>query len=180
MPASSALATLSVEPQDTRREARQSHRPRPHAVRPVVHDPEDRPHGRRKHPSSEGIGEHAHVRQHGALSSYALRRSRSLRALHHESIAPCDEPAPRRLELPDRREVLPLPAGPVASAGVAAPGGTGPVGPFPPGIDTEEQQVEYDKRRRRVLWTLPYGLYVVGSRAGERRNGMTLNWARGF
>src|SRR5437588_742784 len=24
---------------------------------------------------------------------------------------------------------------------------------------------------------LPYGLYVLGSRAGERRNGMTLNWA---
>ncbi len=101
---------LSVEPQDTCREARQSHRPRPHAVRPVVHDPEDRPHGRRKHPSSEGIGEHAHVRQHGALSSYALRRSRSLRALHHESIAPCDEPGrmiarslPPRLTLPAPR-----------------------------------------------------------------------------
>ncbi|CAN5501084.1 hypothetical protein BH18ACT1_BH18ACT1_05830 [soil metagenome] len=56
---------------------------------------------------------------------------------------------------------------------MAAPGGTGPVGPFPPWADPEE----YDKRRRRVLWTLPYGLYVVGSRAGERRNGMTLNWA---
>jgi flavin reductase (DIM6/NTAB) family NADH-FMN oxidoreductase RutF len=27
-----------------------------------------------------------------------------------------------------------------------------------------------------VLWTLPYGLFIVGSRAGERRNGMTLNW----
>ncbi len=49
---------------------------------------------------------------------------------------------------------------------------TGPVGPFPPGADPEE----YDKLRRRVLWTMPYGLYVVGSRAGERRNGMTLNW----
>ena len=49
---------------------------------------------------------------------------------------------------------------------------TGPVGPFPPGADPEE----YDKRRRRVLWTMPYGLYVVGSRAGDRRNGMTLNW----
>jgi flavin reductase (DIM6/NTAB) family NADH-FMN oxidoreductase RutF len=36
---------------------------------------------------------------------------------------------------------------------------------------------EYDKLRRRVLWTMPYGLYVVGSRAGERRNGMTLNLA---
>ena len=49
---------------------------------------------------------------------------------------------------------------------------TGPVGPFPPGTDPEE----YDKLRRRVLWTMPYGLYVVGSRAGDRRNGMTLNW----
>ncbi|CAN5686927.1 hypothetical protein BH20ACT2_BH20ACT2_19230 [soil metagenome] len=46
------------------------------------------------------------------------------------------------------------------------------IGPFPEGADPEE----YDKRRRRVLWTLPYGLYVVGSRAGDRRNGMTLNW----
>ncbi|MGH9178746.1 MAG: flavin reductase family protein [Acidimicrobiales bacterium] len=49
---------------------------------------------------------------------------------------------------------------------------TGPVGPFPPGADPEA----YDKLRRRVLWTMPYGLYVVGSRAGDRRNGMTLNW----
>ncbi len=50
---------------------------------------------------------------------------------------------------------------------------TGPVGPFPDGADPEE----YDKLRRRVLWTMPTGLYVVGSRAGDRRNGMTLNWA---
>lgn len=48
-----------------------------------------------------------------------------------------------------------------------------PVGPFPPGADPEE----YDRLRRRVLWTMPSGLYIVGSRAGERRNGMTLNWA---
>jgi flavin reductase (DIM6/NTAB) family NADH-FMN oxidoreductase RutF len=62
---------------------------------------------------------------------------------------------------------------------MAAPGGTGPIGPFPPGVDTEEQQLEYDKLRRRLLWTMPSGLYVVGSRSadGERRNGMTLNWA---
>ena len=50
---------------------------------------------------------------------------------------------------------------------------TGPVGPFPEGADPEE----YDKLRRRVIWTMPTGLYVVGSRAGDRRNGMTLNWA---
>ncbi len=60
---------------------------------------------------------------------------------------------------------------------MAAPGGTGPVGPYPPGVETDEQREEYDKLRRRVLWSLPYGLYVVGSRAGDRRNGMTLNWA---
>jgi len=49
----------------------------------------------------------------------------------------------------------------------------GIVGPVPEGRDPQE----YDKDRRRVLWTMPSGLYVVGSRAGERRNAMTLNWA---
>jgi flavin reductase (DIM6/NTAB) family NADH-FMN oxidoreductase RutF len=48
-----------------------------------------------------------------------------------------------------------------------------PVGPFPPGADPGE----YDKLRRRVLWTMPSGLYVVGSKAGTRENLMTLNWA---
>jgi flavin reductase (DIM6/NTAB) family NADH-FMN oxidoreductase RutF len=47
------------------------------------------------------------------------------------------------------------------------------VGPFPPGADPDE----YDRRRRRVLWSLPSGLYVLGSAAGGRRNLMTLNWA---
>lgn len=60
---------------------------------------------------------------------------------------------------------------------MAAPGGTGPIGPFPPGTEGPEAEEDYDRLRRRVLWSLPYGLYVVGSRAGERRNGMTLNWA---
>jgi len=59
---------------------------------------------------------------------------------------------------------------------MAAPGGSGPVGPYPPSVVGEEAQVEYDKRRRRLLWTMPSGLYVIGSRAGDRRNGMTLNW----
>jgi flavin reductase (DIM6/NTAB) family NADH-FMN oxidoreductase RutF len=59
---------------------------------------------------------------------------------------------------------------------MAAPGGTGPVGPFPPGVDTDEARDEYDRMRRRLLWTFPSGLYVIGSRDGERRNGMTLNW----
>ena len=49
----------------------------------------------------------------------------------------------------------------------------GPVGPFPDGADPEE----YDRLRRRVLWTMPSGLYIVGTRAGDRRNGMTCNWA---
>jgi flavin reductase (DIM6/NTAB) family NADH-FMN oxidoreductase RutF len=59
---------------------------------------------------------------------------------------------------------------------MAEPGGSGPIGPYPPRVETEEQQDEYDRLRRRVLWTLPSGLYVVGSRAGDRRNGMTINW----
>jgi flavin reductase (DIM6/NTAB) family NADH-FMN oxidoreductase RutF len=49
----------------------------------------------------------------------------------------------------------------------------GIVGPVPAGRDPEE----YDRLRRRVLWTMPSGLYILGSRAGERRNGMTINWA---
>jgi flavin reductase (DIM6/NTAB) family NADH-FMN oxidoreductase RutF len=59
---------------------------------------------------------------------------------------------------------------------MAEPGGTGPIGPYPPGVETEEEQDGYDRLRRRVLWTMPSGLYVVGSRAGDRRNGMTINW----
>jgi flavin reductase (DIM6/NTAB) family NADH-FMN oxidoreductase RutF len=50
----------------------------------------------------------------------------------------------------------------------------GPVPPFPDGADPDE----YDRLRRRVLWTMPSGLYVVGSTDGAaRRNLMTLNWA---
>ena len=48
----------------------------------------------------------------------------------------------------------------------------GPVPPFPDGVDPDE----YDRLRRRVLWTMPSGLYVVGSTDGaDRRNLMTLN-----
>jgi len=47
----------------------------------------------------------------------------------------------------------------------------GPVGPFPADADPEE----YDRLRRRVMWTMPTGLFVIGSRAGERRNLMTAN-----
>jgi flavin reductase (DIM6/NTAB) family NADH-FMN oxidoreductase RutF len=61
-------------------------------------------------------------------------------------------------------------------AGVPAHGDE-PVGPFPEGVDP----VEYDKLRRRVLWKMPSGLYLVGSRAEiggtVKRNLMTLNWA---
>lgn len=46
-------------------------------------------------------------------------------------------------------------------------------GPFPEGRDHEE----YDRERRRILWSLPTGLYVLGSAADGRRNLMTLNWA---
>jgi flavin reductase (DIM6/NTAB) family NADH-FMN oxidoreductase RutF len=48
------------------------------------------------------------------------------------------------------------------------------VGPVPDGSDPEE----YDRRRRRILWSMPSGLYVLGSAAGGRRNLMTLNWAQ--
>ena len=62
---------------------------------------------------------------------------------------------------------------------MAKPGGTGPVGPFPPHVaDGDEAQDEYDRTRRRLLWKMPSGLYVVGSTDGaQRRNAMTLNWA---
>ncbi len=46
------------------------------------------------------------------------------------------------------------------------------VGPFPEGRDHEA----YDRLRRRVLWSLPTGLFVVGSRSGPERNLMTANW----
>lgn len=60
---------------------------------------------------------------------------------------------------------------------MAAPGGAGAIGPFPPGVEGEEAEADYDKLRRRVMWTMPYGLYVLGSTDGaERRNGMTINW----
>lgn len=65
---------------------------------------------------------------------------------------------------------------------MAAPGGSGPIGPYPARVaDDEEAHDGYDRLRRRVLWSFPYGLYLVGSRATidgvDRRNLMTLNWA---
>lgn len=47
------------------------------------------------------------------------------------------------------------------------------VGPIPAGQDPDA----YDRLRRRILWSLPTGLYVLGGQAGGRRNLMTLNWA---
>ncbi len=36
--------------------------------------------------------------------------------------------------------------------------------------------IDFDRVRRRVLWAMPTGLFVVGSRSGDRRNLMTCNW----
>jgi flavin reductase (DIM6/NTAB) family NADH-FMN oxidoreductase RutF len=45
------------------------------------------------------------------------------------------------------------------------------------GEGAEADAEAYDRLRRRVLWAMPTGLFVVGSRAGARRNLMTCNWA---
>lgn len=47
------------------------------------------------------------------------------------------------------------------------------LGPVPKDKDPQE----YDKIRRRLLWTMPSGLYVLGSRFQDQRNFMTINWA---
>lgn len=56
---------------------------------------------------------------------------------------------------------------------------TTPAGPAPDG-EPDETDDERDRRRRRVLWAFPSGLYLIGSAAevgGERRwNLMTANW----
>jgi flavin reductase (DIM6/NTAB) family NADH-FMN oxidoreductase RutF len=36
---------------------------------------------------------------------------------------------------------------------------------------------DYDRLRRRVLWRVTNGLYLLGSRHGDERNLMTLSWA---
>jgi flavin reductase (DIM6/NTAB) family NADH-FMN oxidoreductase RutF len=60
---------------------------------------------------------------------------------------------------------------------MAAAGGTGPIGPYPERVgDDDEARDAYDRMRRRLLWTMPSGLYVLGSRAGDERNLMTINW----
>ena len=62
---------------------------------------------------------------------------------------------------------------------MAKAGGTGVVGPFPERVgDEPEDREEYDRLRRRVLWAMPSGLYVVGSSDLQgTSNLMTLNWA---
>jgi flavin reductase (DIM6/NTAB) family NADH-FMN oxidoreductase RutF len=47
------------------------------------------------------------------------------------------------------------------------------IGPFPEGVD----ESDYDRLRRRVLRKMPSGLYLLGSRDGERRNLMACNLA---
>src|SRR3954452_15838453 len=59
---------------------------------------------------------------------------------------------------------------------MTTPGGTGSIGPVPPGVDADDDKDAYDKLRRRLLWTFPSGLFVIGSRDGDRRNAMTANW----
>ncbi|HVA42088.1 MAG TPA: flavin reductase family protein [Acidimicrobiales bacterium] len=39
-----------------------------------------------------------------------------------------------------------------------------------------EDPGEADRTRRRVFWSLPSGLYVIGSRLGDRRHAMTASW----
>jgi len=50
------------------------------------------------------------------------------------------------------------------------------IGPVPEGVDPDE----YDRRRRRILWAMPSGLYLIGSHATldgvARWNLMTANW----
>ncbi|MGH9122491.1 MAG: flavin reductase family protein, partial [Acidimicrobiales bacterium] len=45
------------------------------------------------------------------------------------------------------------------------------------GESKEARHDAFDRLRRRVLWSLPSGLYLLGSAGGERRNLMTLSWA---
>jgi flavin reductase (DIM6/NTAB) family NADH-FMN oxidoreductase RutF len=44
------------------------------------------------------------------------------------------------------------------------------------GSGATDRSDEFDRLRRRVLWAMPTGLFLVGSRSGDRRNLMTANW----
>jgi flavin reductase (DIM6/NTAB) family NADH-FMN oxidoreductase RutF len=53
---------------------------------------------------------------------------------------------------------------------------TPPPPPSPDAPDaTPDEDEAFDRHRRRVLWALPTGLYLVGSRAGDDINLMTAN-----
>ena len=43
------------------------------------------------------------------------------------------------------------------------------------GADTADTDDEFGRHRRRVLWAMPTGLYLIGSRAGAEVNLMTAN-----
>lgn len=43
------------------------------------------------------------------------------------------------------------------------------------GTDGDDRD-EFDRRRRRAMWSMPSGLYLLGSRAGDESNLMTINW----
>jgi flavin reductase (DIM6/NTAB) family NADH-FMN oxidoreductase RutF len=43
------------------------------------------------------------------------------------------------------------------------------------GEDATTRDADFDRHRRRVLWALPTGLYLVGSRSGEEVNLMAAN-----
>ena len=44
-----------------------------------------------------------------------------------------------------------------------------------PSLDRDDEK--FDHQRRRLFWSMPSGLYLLGSYSGETRNMMTLNWA---
>jgi flavin reductase (DIM6/NTAB) family NADH-FMN oxidoreductase RutF len=48
-------------------------------------------------------------------------------------------------------------------------------GEAPAHSEPAEQAGELDRHRRRVLWALPTGLYLIGSRCGDEANLMTAN-----
>jgi len=48
-------------------------------------------------------------------------------------------------------------------------------GPTPESSAAHQNDDGFDQHRRRVLWALPTGLYLIGSRAGDEVNLMTAN-----